>query len=57
MSRIMEEFAKEERADKELEMCVKLLESGDISEERLQELFNLTEEQIKAIHERMTVPV
>ena len=57
MSRIMEEFAKEERADKELEMCVKLLESGKMSESEIIELFNLTEEQIKAIHERMAVPV
>ena len=45
------------REDKELEMCVKLLESGKMSESEITELFNLTEEQIKAIHERMAVPV
>ena len=55
MCRIMEEFAKEERNERTIEMAAKLLESGDMTEERIKELFKLTEEQMKAIKERVAV--
>lgn len=51
MCRIMEEMAKEER----LEMAAKILESGEMAESRVKELFKLTEKQIKAIKERVAV--
>ena len=59
MCRIMEEFAKEERKEakieERIEMAAKLLESGDMTEERIKELFKLTERQMKAIKERVAV--
>ena len=59
MCRIMEEFAKEERKEgrdeRAIEMAAKLLESGDMTEERIKELFKLTEKQMKAIKERVAV--
>ena len=59
MCRIMEEFAKEERREgrdeRTIEMAAKLLESGDMTEERIKELFKLTEKQMKAIKERVAV--
>lgn len=59
MCRIMEEFAKEERKEakieERIEMAAKLLESGDVTEKRIKELFKLTEEQMKAIKERVAV--
>ncbi|MBQ1590813.1 MAG: PD-(D/E)XK nuclease family transposase [Treponema sp.] len=59
MCRIMEEFAKEERKEEReertIEMAAKLLESGDMTEERIKELFKLTEGQMKAIKERVAV--
>jgi len=36
-------------------MAAKLLESGDMTEERIKELFKLTEKQMKAIKERVAV--
>ena len=55
MCRIMEEMAKEERTEERIEMAAKLLESGDMTEERIKELFKLTERQMKAIKERVAV--
>ena len=59
MCRIMEEFAKEERKEakieERIEMAAKLLESGDMTEKRIKELFKLTEKQMKAIKERVAV--
>ncbi|MBC6713779.1 hypothetical protein [Treponema sp. Marseille-Q3903] len=55
MCRIMEQMAKEERLEKRLEMAAKILESGEMAESRVKELFNLTEKQMKAIKERVTV--
>lgn len=57
MCRIMEQMAKEEREEERIEMAAKLLESGDMTEERVKELFKLTEKQMKAIKERVAVPV
>ena len=59
MSRIMEEFAKEERKEavkeRDFELATKILENGKMSEERVKELFNLTDKQIKAIKEKVAV--
>lgn len=55
MSRIMEEFLKEEREKTTIEISARLLESGDMTEERIKELFKLTEEQMKAIKEKVAV--
>lgn len=59
MSRIMEEFAKEERKEavkeRDFELATKILENGKMSEERVKELFNLTDKQIKAIKEKVSV--
>ena len=55
MCRIMEEMAKEERLEERLEMATKILESGEMAESRVKELFNLTEKQMKAIKERIAV--
>ena len=57
MCRIMEEMAKEERLEERLEMAAKILESGEMAESRVKELFKLTEKQIKAIKERVAVLV
>ena len=55
MCRIMEEMAKEERLEERLEMAAKILESGEMTESRVKELFNLTEKQMKTIKERVAV--
>ena len=59
MCRIMEDFAKEERdeakIEERIEMAVKLLESGDMTEERIKELFKLTDEQMQTIKEKVSV--
>ena len=55
MCRIMEEMAKEERLEERLEMAAKILESGEMAESRVKELFNLTEKQMKTIKERVAV--
>ena len=51
----MEEFLKEEREKTTIEISARLLESGDMTEERIKELFKLTEEQMKAIKEKVAV--
>ena len=55
MSRIMEEFAKEAVKERDFELATELLEKGELSEERVKELFNLTDKQIKAIKEKIAV--
>ena len=59
MCRIMEDFAKEERKEavkeRDIELATKILEKGEMSEERVKELFNLSEKQIKAIKEKVAV--
>ena len=55
MCRIMEDFAKEERKERDIEVATKMLEKGEMSEERVKELFNLTDKQIKAIKEKVAV--
>lgn len=59
MCRIMEDFAKEERdeakIEERIEMAVKLLELGKMTEEELIETFNLTDEQMQTIKEKVSV--
>ena len=55
MCRIMEQMAKEERAERELEIATKLLEQGKLSDKEIAELLNLTEKQMKAIKEKIAV--
>ncbi|MBQ1644486.1 MAG: hypothetical protein II103_08160 [Treponema sp.] len=59
MSRIMEEFLKEERKEERekttIEISAKLLESGKLTEEEIAEIFKLSARQMKAIKERVAV--
>ncbi len=55
MSRIMEEFLKEEREDETIRLLAILLKSGSMSEENIKELFKLSKKQMQAIKERVTV--
>ena len=55
MCRIMEDMEKEAKLEERLEMATKILESGEMAESRVKELFNLTEKQMKAIKERIAV--
>ena len=55
MCRIMEQMAKEERLEERLEIAAKVLESGEMSEARVKELFNLSDKQMKTIKEKVLV--
>ena len=55
MCKIMEEMAKEERAEERIEMAAKLLELGKMTEEELIETFKLTDKQMKQIKEKVSV--
>ena len=55
MCRIMEQMAKEERLEEKYDVIATLLESGEITEERIKELYKLTDKQMKAIKERVAV--
>ncbi len=59
MCRIMEDFAKEERKEavkaRDIQLATELLEKGELSEERIRELFKLTEKQMQAIKEKIAV--
>lgn len=55
MCRIMEDMKKEAKLEERLEMAAKILESGEMAESRVKELFNLSEKQMKAIKERVAV--
>ena len=55
MCRIMEQMAKEERAERDLEIATKLLEQGKLSDKEIAELLNLTEKQMQAIKEKVAV--
>ena len=55
MCRIMEDMEKEAKLEERLEMATKILESGEMAESRVKELFNLTEKQMKGIKERIAV--
>ena len=51
----MEQMAKEERLEEKYDVIATLLESGEITEERIKELYKLTDKQMKAIKERVAV--
>ena len=55
MCRIMEEERKEAVKEREIQLATELLEKGDLPEERVKELFKLTEKQLKAIKEKVAV--
>ena len=55
MCRIIEDMEKEAKLEERLEMAAKILESGEMAESRIKELFNLTEKQMKTIKERVAV--
>ena len=55
MCRIMEEFAKEERNERTIEIAKKLLESGKLTEEEIAEMLKLSARQMKAIKEKVAV--
>ena len=55
MSRIMEDFLKEEREDETIKLLAILLKSGSMSEENIKELFKLSKKQMQAIKERVAV--
>ena len=57
MCRIMEQMAKEERDERTIEMAAKILDSGDMTEARIKELFNLSDKQMRVIKERVAVLV
>lgn len=55
MCRIMEEFAKEERAERDLETAVKLIEQGKMTEEEVAEFYHFTKAQMKLVKEKVAV--
>ena len=61
MSRIMEEFLKEVREEERnkttIKMAAILLESGKMTEERIKELYKLSDKQMKEIRKRVAVLV
>ena len=54
MCKIMEEERKEAVKEREIQLATELLEKGELSEERVKELFKLTAKQ-QAIKEKITV--
>ena len=52
MSRIMEEFSKEER---NIQVAIKLLKQGKLSETEISELLGLSEKQMKDIKEKVII--
>ena len=55
MCRIMEQMAKEERLEEKYDVIATLLESGKMNEKEIIELYKLTENQMKAIKERVAI--
>ena len=55
MCRIMEEERKEAVKEREIQLATELLEKGELSEERVKELFKLTAKQLQAIKEKIAV--
>jgi DNA helicase-2/ATP-dependent DNA helicase PcrA len=47
MSRIMEEYLKEGRKERDLETAVKLIEQGKMTEEEVAEFYKFTKAQMK----------
>ena len=55
MGRFRDEIRKEAVKEREIQLATELLEKGDLPEERVKELFKLTEKQLKAIKEKVAV--
>ena len=59
MCRIMEEFGKEERKEavkeRNIQVAIKLLKQGKLSETEISELLGLSEKQMKEIKEKVLV--
>lgn len=55
MSRIMEDFAKEERSERDFETAVKLIEQGKMTEEEVAEFYHFTKAQMKLVKERVPI--
>jgi len=59
MSRIMEEFGKEERKEavkeRNIQVAIKLLKQGKLSETEISELLGLSEKQMKDIKEKVLI--
>ena len=55
MCKIMEEFAKEEREETQIETAAKLLKNGDMTESRVKEFFNFNDEQMKTVKEQVSI--
>ena len=51
----MEDFAKEERAERDLEVAVKLIEQGKMTEEEVAEFYHFTKAQMKLLKERISI--
>ena len=55
MCRIMEDLTKEAVKERDIQLATELLEKGELSEERIKELFKLTDKQLQVIKEKITV--
>jgi len=59
MCRIMEEFGKEERKEavkeRNIQVAIKLLKQGKLSETEISELLGLSEKQMKDIKEKVLI--
>lgn len=55
MCKIMEDFAKEEREERDIETAAKLLEQKKMTEAEIAEFFNFTDEQMKLVKEQLVV--
>ena len=55
MGRFRDEIRKEAKEEVTIELCTKLLASGDMTEEEIAALFKLNAKQRKAIKERVAV--
>lgn len=55
MCRIMEDFAKEQRAERDFETAVKLIEQGKMTEEEVAEFYHFTKAQMKLVKEKVAV--
>ena len=51
MCRIMKDLIAEERVETNIETASKLLEQGDMTEDRIKEFFNFSDEQMKRVKE------
>ena len=55
MCRIMENFEKEAKKERDLETAVKLIEQGKMTEEEVAVFYNFTKTEMKEIKEKIAV--